>query len=107
MAIIKGFPQNPNKHVDEREAAETLAIAALNYIIADEDLLQRFFAETGMAPDTLREAAKSPNFFSFVLDFICSNDETVLGFAAQEKMRPEKIVAARTRLAGPQIWDSP
>jgi len=107
MAIFPDKNRPDKRREDARAAAENLAVAALSYIVADEELLHRFFAETGLDPGSLREASKSLNFYGFILEFICANDETVLGLAAQENIRPEKVVSAGQLLAGPKVWDSP
>ena len=106
MAIFREKSASPKTKAGSSEGDEKLALAALTYIVADEQIVSRFFAETGLAPDTMAEAAKSSGFFGFILEFICSSDEFILGLAAQEQVRPEAIVAAQARLAGPRLWDS-
>jgi len=90
----------------QTEADEKLGVAALTYIAANEEVLSHFFAETGLTPDAIAEAAQSVGFLGSILEFICASDEYILGLAAQEKLRPEAIVAAQARLAGPRVWDS-
>jgi len=106
MAIFREKSKLPKNGAGQTEADENLGLAALTYIIADEEIASRFFAETGLGPDSLAEAAQSPGFFGFILEFICSSDEFVLGLAAQHNLRPETIVAAQARLAGPRTWES-
>ena len=53
-----------------RAEAEALAIKALMHLVGDPDALGQFLAETGLSPETIREAASDPAFLLAVLDFI-------------------------------------
>ena len=52
--------------------------------------LGRFLAETGLGPETLRNAAADPQFLAGVLDFVLRDDATVKAFAdgARNSTRP-------------------
>ncbi|MDB5569392.1 MAG: hypothetical protein JWN93_575 [Hyphomicrobiales bacterium] len=88
------------------EKAETLAFVALGFLAADEDRLNAFLAVSGLDPGALREAAAEPGFAAGVLDYVCSDDQLVLGLAAQENVTPESIGAAQRLLAGPASHDT-
>ncbi|MFO1149101.1 MAG: DUF3572 domain-containing protein [Alsobacter sp.] len=81
--------------------AEELAGAALAFLGSDPERLARFLDLTGLTPDTIRAAAASPGFTLAVLDHILSDDELVLALSAEAGCRPEEVMAARNRLAGP------
>jgi hypothetical protein len=52
-----------NTATDERRvAAEKLAIAALEFIVADPERLSRFLATSGINPVSIRSAAREPRF---------------------------------------------
>ena len=75
-----------------------LAIAALVYISGDTELMSRFLSMTGLDPSDLRAAAADPRFLLAVLDFLMSDDITLVGFAAAEGINPEAVTRAHHRL---------
>ncbi len=89
---------------DIRQVAETVAIQALSYLAAEPVRLGRFLAETGLGPETLRSAAKSPEFHVSVLDFVLGDDNLVKEFAAANGLKPSTVAAAREVLGGPS-WE--
>src|SRR5262249_36350748 len=57
----------------ERQAgAGGLAVAALGFIAAEPERLGRFLALSGIGPDSIRAAAREPQFLAGVLDHITS-----------------------------------
>lgn len=84
----------------ERDAAEHLAIAALGYLAADLHHLERFISLSGLDPSGLRDAATSPGFLAGVLDFLLEDESLLLAFAADQGLKPDHVVRARSRLAG-------
>ena len=89
---------------DARQVAETVAIQALSFLAADHPRLARFLVETGLGPETLRGAAKSPEFLVSVLDFILSDENLVKEFAETHELKPSTVAAAREALGGPS-WE--
>src|SRR5262249_17344356 len=89
---------------DVRQVAETVAIQALSYLAAEPARLGRFLAESGLGPETLRNAAKSPQFLISVLDFVLSDDKLVQDFARASDLKPSTVGAAREALGGPS-WE--
>ena len=85
----------------EREAAETLAIAVLGFLAAQEDRLFGFLDATGLDPAGLRDAAGSPDFLVAVLEHLASDEALLLTFAAGQQVDPGAVLRARARLAGP------
>ena len=80
---------------------EAVAIRALGHVASDPERLARFLEQTGIGPQTLREAARQPGFLAQVLDFVSADDATLLAFAANEGLRPETVAQARQALTGP------
>lgn len=80
---------------------QSTAIAALAFLAADAERLERFLAVTGLGPHNLRQAAAEPGFLVSVLDHIASNDGLLTAFAAEQGVAPEDVVGAREALAGP------
>ncbi|MBV9259789.1 MAG: DUF3572 domain-containing protein [Pseudolabrys sp.] len=82
------------------DAAETLAIQALNYIAEDTERLGRFLALTGIGPADIRTAAHEPRFLAGVLDHIAGNEALLIKFAVECGVPPGVVKAARDVLAG-------
>ncbi|MHC2438506.1 hypothetical protein ACVMB0_005881 [Bradyrhizobium sp. USDA 4451] len=87
-----------------REVAEIVAIQALSFIAGDPERLGLFLAETGIGPETLRNAASNPQFLASVLDFVMRDDATVKAFAAASELHPTNIAAAHQALSDPR-WE--
>jgi hypothetical protein len=84
--------------------AETVAIQALSFLGSEPARLGRFLAETGLGPETLRGAARSPEFLVNVLDFVLSDDAMAKEFAQANGLTPSAVAAARLALSG-QEWE--
>jgi hypothetical protein len=82
------------------DAAEHLAIQALNYVATDGERLGRFLALTGIGPDEIRAAAREPGFLAGVLDHIASDETLLVEFAADAGVDPADIGSARNVLGG-------
>ncbi len=95
---LKKPVQNPH------EVAEIVAIQALSFIAGEPERLGVFLAETGIGPETLRNAASDPNFLISVLDFVLRDDATVKAFASASQLHPTNIAAARQVLGDPH-WE--
>ncbi|QUS40376.1 DUF3572 family protein [Tardiphaga alba] len=83
------------------EVAEIVAIQALSFVAGEPERLGLFLSESGIGPETLRSAAKDPQFLVSVLDFVLRDDETVQAFASASQLPPTTVAAARQALAGP------
>src|SRR5215510_15328044 len=86
---------------DQRTAAEDLAVAALGFIAGEPERLGRFLALSGIGPDSIRAAAREPQFLAGVLDHITSDERLLLAFATENDIDPEAAMRARDVLAGP------
>ena len=84
-----------------REVAEIVAIQALSFIAGEPERLGLFLAESGIGPETLRNAAADPRFLASVLDFVMRDDATVKAFASASQLHPTNIAAARQALRDP------
>ncbi|MGH6770291.1 MAG: DUF3572 domain-containing protein [Xanthobacteraceae bacterium] len=83
-----------------KELAEMVAIQALSFIAGEPDRLDRFLALTGIGPESLRDAARAPNFLLGVLDHVTADDSLLRDFAAQNDIDPETVVRARDVISG-------
>lgn len=87
----------------EREAAEMLALKALGWIAARDDLLPAFLGATGASPDDVRRLATDGRFLGGVLDFLLSDEAWVLAFARDEGIAPDAALRARAALPGGDV----
>src|ERR1700731_1672308 len=87
-----------------REVAEIVAIQALSFVAGNPERLGAFLAESGIGPDTLRNAAADPYFLASVLDFVMRDAATAQAFASVSQLPPTNIAAAHQALNDPQ-WE--
>jgi hypothetical protein len=83
-----------------REAAEQLAIQALEYLATEPEHLARLLALSGLDPRNIRAAARDPRFLGGILDYLATDEALLVAFAARVDIRPEGIVMARDVLSG-------
>jgi hypothetical protein len=82
------------------EAAEGLAIQALNFIAGDGERLSRFLATTGIGPAQIRAAAQEPGFLIGVLDYLAGDERLLSAFAAETGNDPAHVGKALAALGG-------
>ena len=85
-------------HKFEHADDEAIAISALAFIAADQTLLARFLAITGINAADIRLAARQPGFLAGVLDFVLAHEPTLLQFAEATGIAPASVAAARGKL---------
>jgi hypothetical protein len=85
---------------ERQDAAAQLAIAALSFIASEPEELGRFLSLTGIGPESIRQAARQPDFLVGVLDHLASDERLLLAFAAQNDIDPDQVMRAREALAG-------
>jgi hypothetical protein len=83
-----------------QESAETIALQALAWLAANEDLLATFLGSTGAAGDELRERAKDAEFLGSILDFLLMDDAWVMAFCDMAGLSYDKPMLARAMLPG-------
>ena len=93
-------PQNSKSLKLPPDEAAAIATQALAYIAGDGARLGRFLAESGLGPESLRQAARDPSFLPAVLDFILSHEHDLVDFAAIAGIDPKRVGRARDALAG-------
>ena len=91
----------------KREVAETIAIAGLTFLVADEERLDRFLALSGLSADGIREASSAPGFLTGVMRHIMEDDRIAAAFAAAEGLKAEELAAAAVALGAIGERDSP
>ncbi|MCY4180644.1 MAG: DUF3572 domain-containing protein [Litoreibacter sp.] len=82
------------------EAAQTLAIQALSWILSTDDLAQVFMGASGASADDMRANAADPAFLASVMDFLLMDDAWVTGFCDQAGFDYMDPMRARQLLPG-------
>jgi hypothetical protein len=83
-----------------REAAESLAIQALNFLAQEPARLERFLALTGLDVGSIRAAAAESGFLAGVLAHLGTDERLLAEFAAEAGVAPAEVDRARRLLAG-------
>lgn len=81
-------------------AAETIALGALSFIVAEDDLRDRFLALSGMDSDSMRQRISDPVFLVSILDFLIAHEPDLIAFATAQDIAPDLVVKAWRQLGG-------
>ena len=87
------------------EPGETVALQALGWIAASNELLPVFLGATGAGLTELRARAAEPEFLGAVLDFLLMDDAWIAGFCDAAGLPYEMPRAARAALPGAAAAD--
>jgi hypothetical protein len=82
-----------------REAAESLAIQALNFLATEPARLSRFLALSGLEAQSIRAAAAESGFLAGVLAHLGEDERLLLEFATEAGVNPAEVDQARRVLA--------
>ena len=80
-------------------APDTLALAALGWVLGDGDRAARLLALTGLTPEQLRGGLGDPAVMGAVLDFLAAHEPDLIAAADALGVAPAQLVAARAELA--------
>ena len=83
-----------------REAAESLAAQALNYIAQSPERLGRFLALSGLDAGSIRCAAADSGFLGGVLSHLGEDEQLLRSFADETGVAPAEVDRARRILTG-------
>ncbi len=82
------------------EMAETVALQALGWLVADQELLDVFLGSTGASVEDLRANAGGRETALAVLDFLVMNDEWVESVSRAQNWGNDTVLTARAVLLG-------
>jgi Protein of unknown function (DUF3572) len=82
------------------EAAQVLALQALGWIAASDEVFPLFLGATGIGISELRHRATDPEFLAAVLDFLLQDDAWVVAFCDAEGHPYTAPQSARAALPG-------
>ena len=83
-----------------REQAEMLAITILTFIAAEQPVMEAFLAQTGLSREDIASNASDAEFLGGVIDFLLSDETTLLDFCQANDVDPELPAKARYALPG-------
>ncbi|BDI59621.1 DUF3572 domain-containing protein [Qipengyuania nanhaisediminis] len=84
---------------DSQSRAATLALAAIGWILHDEDRAARYLELTGLDPAGLRAGLGDPLILASALEFLANHEPDLIQAAEALAVTPEELVAARKDLA--------
>lgn len=82
------------------QQAEVIAIQALGWLAANDELFPVFLGATGADAATVRNRAQDPDFLGSVLDFLTMDDAWVMAFCHNAGLAYDRPLAARRALPG-------
>ncbi|MDJ0644065.1 MAG: DUF3572 domain-containing protein [Erythrobacter sp.] len=90
---------NTSPSRDPSLSPQTLALAALGWVLEDADRAARYLELTGLDPDTLREGLGDPAVLASTLDFLANHEPDLIRAAEALAVTPEELIAARQELS--------
>lgn len=75
-----------------------MALAALAWILEDEQRAERLLTLTGLTPEALREGIMTAHVQGAVLEFLANHEPDLLACAEALAVAPAEIVAAQQEL---------
>lgn len=91
------------KNRDIPADAEATAVAVLGWLANEPEMLSRFLALSGVQPTQLRQAVGDPAFLAGMLEFLMQHEPTLMEFCTATDTKPEAVVEAYHRYAGPSF----
>ena len=80
-----------------------LAVQALAFMAEDDSRLGGFIASTGIAVESIRNAAREPNFLAGVLEHILADENLLIAFADSAGIDPAEVARAHRALG--KVWE--
>ncbi|MEM9311019.1 MAG: DUF3572 family protein [Pseudomonadota bacterium] len=93
------MPQNHADGAEKTTRAATLALAALGWVLEDDERADRYLELTGLEPDTLRSGLGDPTVLASCLDFLANYEPDLIRAAEALAVTPEELIAARQDLS--------
>ncbi len=84
----------------QQDSAEHVALTALAWLAADDELFGVFLGATGADAAAVKAQATDPAFLGAVLDFILMDDAWVIACADAQSIPYEALSQARQALPG-------
>ena len=79
--------------------APTLALAAIGWVLQDDDRAARYLELTGLDPDSLRAGLDDRRILASVLEFLSNHEPDLIRAAEALAVTPEELIAAHKELS--------
>jgi hypothetical protein len=86
--------------MNRQEAAETLALQALGWLLSQPEELGGFLSASGAAPGDLAQLARDPVFLAALVDYLLETDDRVLACTKDLGLPATALGEARQGLPG-------
>ena len=86
--------------MNRQEAAETLALQALGWLLSQPEELGGFLSASGAAPGDLAHLARDPVFLAALVDYLLETDDRVLACTKDLGLPATALGEARQGLPG-------
>ena len=80
------------------QRAETVALKALEFILADNRLQSEFLSTSGLSPKDIHESIQKTDFLGGVLDFLLGQEADLIRFCEDYKINQEQPKICREAL---------
>ncbi len=77
---------------------QAIALAALGWLLADDDRASRLLDVTGLTPDTLRQGIADPALLIAVIEYLGTHEPDLIACAEAIGVTPDQLIAARLEL---------
>ena len=76
----------------------TLALAAIGWVLQEDDRAGRYLELTGLDPDSLRAGLDDRRILNSVLEFLSNHEPDLIRAAEALAVTPEELIAAHEEL---------
>jgi Protein of unknown function (DUF3572) len=70
------------------------------YLASNDEKMGQFCNLSGLGADEIKSRLLDPDFQGFLLDTLLQDESELLAFAAEQDLKPESIMIARSKLPG-------
>ena len=80
------------------DQAESIALRALEFVIGEPDLQNKFLATSGLTARAIHDSMQNKEFLGGVLDFLLGQEEELVKFCQKYEIEPTQPSLARASL---------
>ncbi len=88
------------KIAQNTQHSSDIALLYMAYLASEPEKLGAFCNQSGLGQTELTERLQDVAFQGFLLDYLLQDESELLAFAAENNLKPEAIMIARSKLPG-------
>jgi hypothetical protein len=88
------------KVAQHHQHSSDIALLYMAYLASDSDKFGAFCNQSGLGQNELTTRLTDPSFQAFLLDHLLQDETELLAFTAENHLKPEAIIIARSKLPG-------